>query len=227
MGEFHNIFSKSVGSKEKVVNCDSFSIVVDVREKESLVVSHLVSLGFSVSFEKLEVGDYLVGGYAVERKTVSDFRASIFDKRLFSQMSNLSSFDKRLLLLEGSFSAMVEGRDKNLFRGTILSVVEKYRVPYVCTLDESDTAHCLLLLAKRESKLRGKPSLRASKKRVSLSDAKQFVLEGFPGVGPSLANKLLTRFGSVRNFCNASYEELLSVEGLTPLKVESLKRILG
>ena len=48
-------------------------VVVDEREKPSGVPLLLRELGLMVNFRMLDVGDYVVPGYAFERKEAKDF----------------------------------------------------------------------------------------------------------------------------------------------------------
>ena len=75
---FYNIFSteKSKTKKEKPKE----KLIVDYREKNSLVASELINLGFEIEFKELKVADYIVKGVAIERKTISDFISSMINK---------------------------------------------------------------------------------------------------------------------------------------------------
>ena len=42
---------------------------------------------------------------------------------------------------------------------------------------------------------------------------KQFIIEGFPGIGPMNAKKLLERFKTIKEIVNASEEELKEILG--------------
>ena len=52
-------------------------VVADERERRSGVPEELRSLGAFVEYRVLDVADYVVGQYAVERKTVRDFVNSL------------------------------------------------------------------------------------------------------------------------------------------------------
>ncbi|MGQ9718734.1 MAG: ERCC4 domain-containing protein [Nitrososphaerales archaeon] len=65
-------------------------MVVDEREKASLVPNFLSDFGARLDFAQLQIGDcILFSDVAVERKTVSDFVSSIYDERLFKQLAEL------------------------------------------------------------------------------------------------------------------------------------------
>ena len=65
------------------------TIIIDYREKNSLVASHLLKLGFEVEFKELKIGDYIVKNVIIERKTVSDFISSMINHRLLNQIEEL------------------------------------------------------------------------------------------------------------------------------------------
>lgn len=207
MGGFLDIFRKGVDGVEKP------TVVVDWREKNSLVVSELMRLGLNVKFEQLAVGDYIAGGVAIERKTLKDFKASIIDKRIFDQLAALKQYTEYLLIIEGLENrAIYDGSiHENALRGCLLSIVHSYKVPILFTLNERDTAKYLALLARRNEKT--DVALRASKRVLTDAEQVQFILEGFAGVGPVMAKKLIATFGSLHTIMNAGLEELEKVLG--------------
>lgn len=212
---FEDIFS----NKKKSQSDDKPLIIVDVHEKNSLVVSQLVSLGARIVFEHLDIGDYLINNFVIERKTLQDFVSSIINKRLVKQLINLRGYDSRLLLIEGG-SENTDGdyRSKisaNAIRGFILSSIIDYSTPVIMTKDYFDTANFLFILAKKLSNNKSHySSLRPSRKFSSMGDKASFVLEGFPGVGPSKSKLLLEKFGSIRGVINSPLDDLSKILGL-------------
>jgi len=202
---FYDIFSKGKVSEER-----RFGIVVDNREKNSLVVSELVALGFKVKFEQLEVGDYLVNGVAVERKTLSDLKQSIINKRIFSQIEEIKQYDKHILIVERD-SDFYSGLHENALRGFFLFACLEKGIPILFTLDARDSARYLMVLAKREES--SEKSIRASKIALTREEQVLFILEGFPYIGPVRAKKLIEKFGSLGRIFSASELELQEVLG--------------
>ena len=47
-------------------------------------------------------------------------------------------------------------------------------------------------------------------------------LEDIPGIGPKRRTELLAKFGSIKAIKNASYEELMEVDGMTSRAAESV-----
>ena len=208
--KFFDIFSKTASKSEKSKLKPKIKIIVDIHEKNSLVSSVLVSLGIEIEFKALKVGDYLVNGVAVERKTVSDFISSMLNKRLARQLEELQQYKKKLLIIEGIeeqelYSDSSEGIHANAIRGFLLSILLKYNVPIIYTKNSEDTAKFLSVLAKKTDK---EPSLNVSKKSLTKKERMQFILESFRGIGPKTAKKLLKKFKTLKNLFSVSMEEL-------------------
>jgi|SRR3989338_655666 len=199
-------------SKRKIAD-EKLKIEVDHREKNSLVVSELVKLGFEISWAQLPVADYIVNGVAIERKTISDLKSSVIDKRIISQLLELKQYERKFLLVEGILKEDLynSGMHENAFRGFLLSVALDFEVPIIFTYDEKDTAKYISVLARKKEK--GLQGIRASKILLSKEEQIQFILEGFPNVGAVKAKKLIEKFGSLFNIFNASVEELVEVLG--------------
>ncbi|MBI2451633.1 hypothetical protein HYV50_00980 [Candidatus Pacearchaeota archaeon] len=207
---FFDIFSNKKAKKKKE---EKIKIIVDNREKNSLVASFLVESGFDVEFKQLAVGDYVVNDVVIERKTISDLKSSIVNKRIVSQLLGLKQYEKNLLIVEGFADANIYegGIHENAFRGFLLGVAFDYNTPIIFTHSEEDTAKYISVLAKREKNQ--EISLRAAKIFLTKEEQLQFIIEGFPFVGPKTAKKLLEKFGSLKNIVNASEEELKEILG--------------
>ncbi len=216
MKPLENIFApkKEKNSKEEVKE----KISMDYRERNSLVYSELVKLGIEVEIKELKVADYLVKDVAIERKTISDFISSMINKRLTKQLEELQQYENRLLIIEGwdeqelyyDDAIQEGGMHPNAVRGFLLSILLKYKVPIIFSKDCPDTARFISVLAKRQGK---ELSLNVSKKTLSIQERLQFILEGFPGIGPKTARKLLKKFKTLKNIFNAKEEDLREILG--------------
>jgi len=214
-------------SKEKIKEGEKLKVVVDYREKNSLVISELVSLGFDVELTPLKVADYLVKDVAIERKTVQDFISSMINKRLANQLEELNQYKEKLLIIEGIYEQElysekeeIGGMHPNAIRGFIISILLKHKVPIIFTKDYKDTAKFISVLAKRQAK---ELSLNVNKKSLDKKERLQFIVEGFPSVGPKSAKKLLEKFKTLKGITNASEEELKEILGK---KAEIVKRLI-
>jgi len=202
---FQNIFSKS-----KKPEKEKQTIIADNREKNSLVISELINLGNKIELQQLEIADYIINNIAIERKTQSDLISSIIDKRIISQLINLKQYPEHLLILEQN-SSQISSINENAIRGFMLSIALKFKVPLIYTKNEKDTAKYLSILANKKEKKEN--SIRFNKKNLSEKEQIQFILEGFPNIGPVKAKFLIKEFKTLKNIANSSKEQLEKIIG--------------
>lgn len=213
MKQIFNIFETKKRKLKKVLKP---KIIIDYREKNSLVASELISLGFEIQFRELKVADYLINDVAIERKTISDFKSSMINKRLINQLNELQQYPNQILLIEGLDEQELYSDDSeigisaNAIRGFLLSILLNYKVPVLFTKDYQDTAKFINVLAKRKPK---ELSLRVKKKTRNKKEQLQFILEGFPGIGAKTSKKLLENFKTIQEIINAPKEELKKILG--------------
>jgi len=206
MKQIENIFSKTKPKKEPICPNPATPIIIDKREQQSLITANLTEQKANIQHELLQIGDYLINNTILERKTYTDFTASITDKRLFNQIKELKKYPTYFLILEGFDFSYKSRLHPNAIRGAILSVAKQ--IPIIYTENESDTAKFLILLAKRQEKIPQNFNTRQTKSNLTLEQQKQFILEGFPGIGPMTIKKLLKKFGSLKNIFNTTEKEL-------------------
>lgn len=207
-------------------------IIADIREKNSLVIAELRHLGAEVELKHLNLADYIISPeIAVERKTINDFVSSMINKRLQSQLIDLKkNFKAPLLIIEKEDNQELyrpsghPNIHENAVRGMLLSIAN-FNVPFIFTEGYEDTAKYLLLLAKRQLKPEQEISLSFKRKAFSKKEQLQIILESFPGIGPATAKLILKKFGSIKNFVNASPEQLKEIPKLGK-KVEGIIKIL-
>ncbi len=216
MASFIDIFSK----KKTVEN--GKTIIVDNREANSYVPIELKKMGFNLEFKQLPVADYVVGDIAIERKTISDFKSSIINKRLVDQLLEIKQYPLHFLIVEGLDSEnLYSGQiHENAFRGMLLSIITEFQVPIIFTYNERDTAKYIAVLANKKQK--SSSSLRVSKIALTDSEQIQFILEGFPSIGPATAQKLILEFKTLKNLANAPISDLEKVIGKKAAKVYEL-----
>lgn len=221
---FLNIFSteKTIPQKE----FPKEKIIMDYREKNSLVYSQLIKQNFEVEIKGLKVADYIVKETAIERKTVSDFISSMINRRLLKQLEELQQYENKILIIEGIEEQELynDSRDwgvsSNAIRGFLLSILLKYKIPLLFTKNEEDTAKFLNVLSKKQTK---ETSLKPKKKSLNKKEQMQFILEGFPGIGPKTAKKLLEEFKSIKEIINTPLEKLEKILGK---KANAFKEII-
>jgi len=207
------MLEKNLGEKFKMPK-----VIIDYREKNSLVAAELVELGAEINFQELKVADYIVGDTAIERKTCSDFLSSMLNKRLLRQVEELKQYSKKLLIIEGIdeqelYNDLPEGINGNAIRGMLLHILLEASCPIIFTKNYEDTAKFIFLIAKRAEREKQNFSLRAKKKAKNKEEQKQFILEGFPGIGPATAKKLLKEFKTIKKIISADPEKLKKIIG--------------
>jgi Fanconi anemia group M protein len=200
-------------------------IIIDYREKNSLVYSYLIKQGFEVEFKELKIGDYIVKNVIIERKTVSDFISSMINHRLMNQIEELKQYENKLLIIEGISEQELYREDNvgvnaNAIRGFLLSILLKHKIPILFSKNSEDTAKFINVLSKKKEQ---EINLNAKKKTLNKKEQLQFIIEGFPGVGPKKAKKLLKKFGSLQNIILSSTEDLKDILGI---QAESIKEII-
>ncbi len=208
-----------------------FRIYVDVREKNSDLPKLLVKNGIYVTWEQLPVADYVISDrVAIERKTVKDLINSLKDGRLFDQAKRLKeAFEKPFFLIEGDWRALKFSKAGLGVPSAIASLEYDFQIGVLYAPTVEDAARVIAFLTKREQggnkrrvpvKVLGKPPLN------KLEEWQKFLVQCLPGIGPTLAERLLSRFGSVRAVYNASEVDLARVDGISENKAKEIVRIL-
>lgn len=207
-----DIFQKPLQKKVlKSNDSEQFKIIIDNREKSSLIPSELFKLEVPVEFQQLKVGDYIINNIAIERKTIPDFINSMINKRLFKQLEEMKQYPNQLLLIEGLQEDLeTTGINSNAIRGFLLTIVLKFKIPIIFTKDQEETAQYLKILWNKKEK---PISLNISKRNLTKEERLQFILEGFPNIGPKKSEELLKEFKTLKNIINASEESLTKYLG--------------
>lgn len=203
---------------------EQITIVIDTRERNSLAANELRKKDCEIIEKQIDVGDYQVGeDTIIERKSVNDFVNSILDGRLFSQAIKLTAFDKALFIIEGNIDYIFESRNinKQAIHGAMYSIMLEFKMPILFAKDGFDTAEYIYELAKREQLKKNRPtSVRVVKKSDNLYINQRNILEGFPFIGPTLAERLIKEYKTIRLFANTSLERLQKIENVGKKKAQ-------
>ncbi len=203
-------------------------IIVDSRERNLEILETLSNMDIELSFAQLPVGDYIISDrVCIERKTVSDFENSIIDSRLFDQIKRLNeSFMKPVLLIEGRDEESRLG--ERVMLGTIMKLYVDYNTQVVRSNGCEDTAYILSRFAQHEQngEKRG-PRLTGIKRAYSNRQWQVLILCSIPGIGQKLAEKLISRFRTIRGVASASVDELMEIDKIGRKKAESIYNILN
>lgn len=205
-------------------------VVADERERASGVPEELSKLSVRVYFSRLPVADYVLSPeVAVERKTVRDLVASVYDSRLFYQAARISAaYVKPYLLVEGD-SKDVERTAKNMksFYGAIANVSMAYGLRLLYTASPKETA---IAISELLSHARAKPLARmpseSPPKAKKIPQQQLYLISSIPGVGRKLAERLLMKYGTPRRIMSLTSGELALTKGIGWSRAEKIKELL-
>jgi len=209
------------------VKLKNLRIVVDERERKSGIPELLKSVGLNIEMKTLPIGDYIVAPETVvERKSLRDLMASVFDGRLFDQCSRLKEhFENPVVLMEGNVDEIEEIADNPLiFYGAISTVVLDFKIPVIPTPSATHTAKLLVSMCSRKDSHKG-PYLKKIKKSSDLERQQLSSLCSLPGIGEKFAVRMLEKFGTPFKVFSATTSELAKVEGLGEARAKKIKKI--
>ena len=205
-------------------------LVVDHSECHSgLLVAVRASRCFDVQMDRLATGDYLVNGEVlVERKTISDLAASLVDGRLFPQVARLAHSPYRsLILIEGPAPASEPGVSRHSLEGALVSIAAIWRIPLLHSSDSQQSARMLRFIADQVRSPQERMLRRFDRKPKRVGSRRLFLLQSLPGVGPALADRLLSRFGSIERVVTVDAATLAGVRGIGPRKAARIRELVG
>ncbi|MFI5294335.1 MAG: ERCC4 domain-containing protein [Thermodesulfovibrionales bacterium] len=192
-------------------------ITCDFHEQNSYVPDHLARLPrISLDFKELLEGDYILSEcLCVERKTATDFAASIMDRRLFSQARKLKAeFSKPVIILEGNIFLLNSGIEQVALIGALSWLVAEEGISVLFSDGERRTAQLLATMARHSQEGLGYEIALRHDKPKDVRTLQQFLIEGLPGIAGSKAKALLSHFGSPHAIFVAENSELSKVPGI-------------
>ena len=211
------------------MNLENLRIIVDERERKSGIPDLLKSIGMNIEMKTLPIGDYIVAPETiVERKSIRDLMASVFDGRLFDQCSRLKeNFEHPMILMEGNVDEIEEiTENPMIFYGALSTVVLDFKIPVIPTPSAAHTAKLLVSMCSRKDAPQG-PYLKKIKKSSDLGKQQLSVLCSLPGIGEKFAVRMLTKFGTPLKVFSATTAELAKVEGLGEARAKKIKKTLN
>jgi Fanconi anemia group M protein len=205
----------------------AITIVADMRETRSTITQTLRGMpDVAVEVRELSCGDYLLReDFPVERKAAGDFVLSIQDRRLFEQVSKMKGeFGRATFIIEGDIYATRSAMSPDAIRGALSYLVAIEGASILPSKSTTDTAALLAVMARHlQDGLGYQVALRGSKPKDLRTQA-QFIVEGFPGIGPGSAKSLLGHFGSIQAICAA---DALALRGAPGVGEKTAKQIRG
>ena len=207
------------------VKLDHLRIIVDEREQKSGIPDLLKSIGMGVEMKTLPIGDYIVAPETiVERKSIKDLMASVFDGRLYDQCTRLKeNFEHPIVLVEGNVDEIEEITDNPLvFYGALSRVTLEFKIPIIPTPSASHTAKLLVALCSKKDGPTG-PYLKKIKKSSNLETQQLSTLCSLPGIGEKFAVRMLEKFGTPLKVFQQQLLNYLKLKGWVNLVQKKLK----
>ncbi len=224
------INKKEVTLNNYIEERTSPKVIIDTRERGTNLSKNLIELGMNVEVKTLATADIIASDrVGIERKTIPDFVNSIIDKRIFTQIKDLkNNFEVPLIILEGEEDIYsVRNIHPNAIRGMLATIVTAFKIPLIRTKDSQDTAELVKSIATKEQKSTDKEiSIRTDKTPMTTKEQQEFIIESFPGVGPSLARALLREFKTIKKIVNSKKENLEKIEKIGTKKAKDIQNIL-
>ena len=198
-------------------------VIVDSKEANTKVAQRLFKL-LPTEIESLEVGDYLVGDFLVERMSLSDFLNKVRSGRLWQQLNKLASVEshKPRIIIEGSFGLIYKLKkgdervlnwSENQLYGLLEAIIDRYKIPILNFSSAYWTVNYITYLNFKSGGKTNK-QVRFQKPSETLAEKQIYFISGLPNVGYELAKRLLEHFKTPKNVVNASIEELQEVKGI-------------
>jgi ERCC4-type nuclease len=171
---------------------------IDFREQRSGIVEELSKFNDQLSLElcALQTGDYLIRDkIIVERKTLSDFLASIKNGRVFQQAYRMAQSSKNgIIILEGDKSMVdTSSMSRKAVQGTLIHIEVLIGIPVIRSLNIQETAILLIDIFNqcqqkelpRQKQIISKcAGIRINKKQRQ----KLFLIQNWPGIGTKKRN---------------------------------------
>nr|EGQ39651.1 MAG: ERCC4-like helicase [Candidatus Nanosalinarum sp. J07AB56] len=213
--------------KEGSASAEGAVVVADDREND--VNRELARLDIEVDRQRLETADFVVSDrVAVERKEAADFADSVIDGRLFDQLSELSEYQRAVVILEGENLYGHRGISSEAIRGALVSAVVDYGVSVLRSSGVEDTARTLRRTAEREQKEEDRDvEVRSVDGSRNAQEQLLFVAAGLPGVNTKLAERLMEQFGTLEHLFSADKTELKEIEGIGEGKAEKIRTVVS
>lgn len=193
--------------------------------------------------------DYMIysqhGVWGGQRKEVPhDFVSSMIDGRMARETGLLATLDYGEIICEGKFEFFSNGMlvtdpkfpskyNRKQIRGMLLDIRFSRGIPSVTyTEDEDDTITYIKSLAEymageKHLGLFRRPKVKGGWGIPTERELELWILQSFPGIGPTLANNILEHFGRLPLIWDATYEQLLRVPDIGVARAKRLWSALG
>jgi ERCC4-type nuclease len=164
-----------------------------------------------------------------ERKTASDFAASLIDQRLFSQAKRLADQPLRAaFIIEGSSDDWsMLGIRREALQGALITLALIFNLAVFRPLNPKETSQILIYADHQFARLReDTPRYRIYKAKKRWTQ-QIHLLATLPAVGRNRAYRLPDHFGSVQACISAPARELEKVPGIGPKTAAAIRDLVS
>ncbi len=167
-------------------------------------------------------------GRVAERITTAQFIRGIVWKTLFQTAIDMrGTVAAPMFVIEGEFNYEYSAIHPNAVRGALSALVMEYGATVLRSVDVADSAALIAMMAEHAQFGVPEISLAAKRKPESPADEQRRVIEMLPGVGFTLARRLLQHFGSIERIMRAGRKELAEVKGLSVKGTPKILDVFG
>ena len=208
---------------------------IDHRELSPGKEDILASYGdcFDMRFTHLPVGDYVVNkNIIIERKTLTDFIASIKEGRIFRQAYSIAGLKKHaVIILEGrSYTIADSNMKREAIMGVLVHLSVVLRIPVIRSIDFKETLYLIKSIAKQISNNSAINKVYTPQKKIKrsgiMNTQKIKLLQMIPGLGTVKAVALLEEYGTIKKLAHAKPSDLIKVKGIGRRLAENISTVL-
>ena len=201
-------------------------ILLDTRESSE--TKDILELFLNSEETMLKVGDIVVNDtLCIEHKTPQDFITSVFDGRLFNQISAMKdNYPHSYVFVSGTLAEILDAAEMMDRYNSIMAAVCSCYVrgcPIIFCGDLINLSEVVKVLGEKlsDGKARNRPV-----QKVKIEDLRLQFICGLPNINEKLGTALLDHFGSVNGVLNASSDELQAVFRIGETKATAIRKVL-
>ena len=201
-------------------------ILIDTRESSE--TKDVLKIFLDCKEKMLEVGDIVYDDKIVfEHKTDLDLIASVFDGRLFNQISEMQeNYPHSYILVSASMTDVLNAAESiNRYSSIMAAICSCFRrgCPIIFCDDLTNLADVVKTLGEKltDDKKRSRPIT-----KISMEDKRLQLICSFSGVSETRGEALLEHFGSVDGVLKASSNELQEVHNIGEVIAEGIRDVL-
>ena len=207
-------------------------LIIDDHEPKK--IQEQLSKHFDVEVKRLDIGDYVYGDIAVERKEANDYINSLFSNRLFTQAKEMTQYEKRYIIVHGNvYRKLAERKTSNnvkSYEASVASLMYDYLITPLIVNDENEFVDRLILLLNRTKEKETTIRTKRYKKNRTPREVQIDMLCCIDKVGRKKAEAILDDFNGFRNIWTSPSEEahrdLLEIIGIGSKLADNIMKVI-